>query len=251
MASTSPLAAILLVTLIQCLFFLVIPQAEAQSAPAPESSPVNLTAILVKGGQYTSFIRLLQSTQVMTQIENQLNNSNGQGLTVFAPTDNAFNNLKSGTINSLSQQDQVELALYHVLPKYYSFSDLQSVSNPVRTQGSSQNGGVDNLNFTSGNNQVNVTSGVVTTAVNNPLREQSPLSVYEVDKVLLPTSLFGVPAAAPAPNAAIASNTSTPSVSSGGEPVASPDSKSSSSGRNVGLGLVAGIGLACMGVLLQ
>ncbi|XP_043687485.1 fasciclin-like arabinogalactan protein 6 [Telopea speciosissima] len=228
MASTSPLVAILL-TLIPCLF-LIIPQAQAQTtAPAPDSNSVlNLTAVLEKGGQYSMFSRLLNTTGVMSQLQIQLNNPNGQGFTIFAPTDNAFSYLKPGTINSLSQQDQVELLQYHVLPQYYTLSDLQTVSNPVRTQGNSQNGN-DNLNFTSsGNNQLNISTGVVTTPVNNPLRVQSPLAVYEVDKVLLPMSLFGVPAPSVAPHPAIASNTtSTPSVSSGGgEPVASPKSSS-------------------------
>ncbi|XP_042501019.1 fasciclin-like arabinogalactan protein 9 [Macadamia integrifolia] len=252
MASTSPLAAILL-ALIPCLL-LITPQAEAQSDPAAApSGPVNLTAVLEKGGQYTIFMRLLSTTQVGSQIESQLNNSN-QGMTIFAPTDNAFNSLKAGTLNSLSQQDQDELVLYHVLPQYYSLANLETVSNPVRTQAGSQNG-VDGLNFTSsGNNQLNVSSGVVNTPVNNVLRMQFPLAVYEVDKVMLPNSLFGVKAPAAAPKPAIATNTSTPAVATGGEPDAAPaktNSNSGSNGRNVGMGLVAGIGLICMGVLLQ
>ncbi|XP_043698855.1 fasciclin-like arabinogalactan protein 13 [Telopea speciosissima] len=252
MASTSPMATILL-TLIPCLF-LIIPQAIAQSAPAPAPSGLaNLTGILDKAGQYTIFIRLLTTTQVGNQIESQLNNSN-QGMTVFAPTDNAFNNLKPGTINSLSQQDQDELVLYHVLPQYYSLASLQTVSNPVRTQAGSQNG-VDGLNFTSsGNNQLNVSSGIVDTPLNNALRQQFPLAVYQVDKVMLPESLFGVKAPAAAPKPAIASNTSSTGVATGGEPQAAPsdaNSKSGSNGRNVGMGLVAGFGLICLGFLLQ
>ncbi|KAJ4976420.1 hypothetical protein NE237_001526 [Protea cynaroides] len=245
MASNSPLAAILL-TLIPCLF-LVIPQAEAQPTPGPAPAPsstLNLTAILENGGQYSTLIQILRSTGLDTQIYNQLNNSN-QGLTLFAPTDNAFNNLNQGTINSLTQQQQTELVWYHVLPEYYSIANLEIVSNPVRTEGTNKNG-VDTLNFTrSSNNQVNVTSGLVTTPLNNPLRQKYPLGVYEVDKVLLPESLFGKSSApAPAP-AAIAKNTSTtPSVSTGG-------GSSGSNGRNVGLGMVAGIGLFCMGFLLQ
>ncbi|KAJ4982346.1 hypothetical protein NE237_033183 [Protea cynaroides] len=243
MAFTSPLSVILL-TLLPCLFLLT-PQAQLQSAPAPESSnPVNLTAILEKNGQYITFIRLLASTQVGEQIESQLNNSN-QGMTVFAPTDNAFDSLKPGTINSLSQQDQDELVLYHVMPEYYSLASLETVSNPVRTQAGSQNG-VDGLNFTSsGDNQLNISSGVVSTPLNNVLRQQFPLAVYEVDKVLLPESLFGVKAPAAAPKPAIAKNTSSPAVATGGESQAA-----TSDGRIVGVGLMAGIGLICMSVLL-
>lgn len=123
----------------------------AAPAPGPAGAP-NLTAILEKGGQYTSFIRLLKGTQLDKQINSQLNNS-FNGLTVLAPTDNAFNNLKAGTLNSLSQQEQVALVLYHVLPQYYSSEMFQTISNPVRTQASGSNG-VYTVNITSSTNQV-------------------------------------------------------------------------------------------------
>lgn len=123
------------------------------AAPAPgPAGTLNLTAILEKGGQYTSFIRLLKETQLDKQIESQLNNSYN-GFTVMAPTDNAFNSLKAGTLNSLSQQEQVALALYHVLPQFYSIESFQTVSNPVRTQASGSNG-VYTVNITSATNQV-------------------------------------------------------------------------------------------------
>lgn len=123
----------------------------AAPAPGPAGTP-NLTAILEKGGQYTSFMRLLKETQLDKQIESQLNNSYA-GFTVLAPTDNAFNSLKAGTLNSLSQPEQVALALYHVLPQYYSIENFQTVSNPVRTQASGSNG-VYTVNITSATNQV-------------------------------------------------------------------------------------------------
>lgn len=67
-----------------------------------------------KAGQFTTLIRLIKVTQVGDQINTQLNNSN-QGMTVFVPTDNAFYGLKSGTINSLSVQQQIQLVQFHVL----------------------------------------------------------------------------------------------------------------------------------------
>jgi uncharacterized surface protein with fasciclin (FAS1) repeats len=141
-----------LISLTIILTFLSFSNAQP-AAPAPgPAGPVNLTAILEKGGQYTSFIRLLKETQLDKQINSQLNNS-FNGLTVLAPTDNAFNNLKAGTLNSLSQQEQVALVLYHVLPKYYTSDMFQTVSNPVRTQASGSNG-VYTVNITSATNQV-------------------------------------------------------------------------------------------------
>ncbi|KAM7271650.1 hypothetical protein ACFE04_030864 [Oxalis oulophora] len=227
---------------------LLLSSSIALSATAPAPSPsaaINITAILEKGGQFTTFIRLLNQTQVATQINTQVESSS-EGMTVFAPTDNAFNNLKAGTLNDLSDNEQVQLVLYHVSPKYYTIKSLLTVSNPVRTQASGQEGGVWGLNFTGEGSQVNVSSGVVVTQVNNALRDQSPLAVYQVDQVLLPEELFGekkitsteAPSKAPTAKSSPAKSDTT------------ADAPSGSGKREVGIvGLVVGFGLACMSLL--
>ncbi|XP_047335261.1 fasciclin-like arabinogalactan protein 6 [Impatiens glandulifera] len=177
--------AVVVLSLILILFSF---NAEAQtpSAPAPAASgPINITGILDKAGGYNTFIKLLTSTQVANQINNQVNNSN-DGMTVFAPSDNGFNNLPGGYLNNLTTQQQVQLVLYHVIPKFYSFADLQTASNPVHTQASGQDGQVFGLYFSAQNNQVNISTHIVTTQVYNAIRKDPPLAVYQVDKVLLP-----------------------------------------------------------------
>ena len=169
--------------------------------PAAPKGPPNVTAILEKGGQYTTFIRLMKSTQQDTQLNSQLNNSFGSGYTVFAPTDNAFASLKPGTLNKLSQQEQVLLVQFHVLPQFYTLDSFETASNPVRTQASGSDGPYT-LNITATtNNQLNVSTGVVEVTVNNALSAVKPLAVYSVDKVLLPFELFGAKAPAAAPTA--------------------------------------------------
>lgn len=79
--------------------------AQPAAAPAPPG-PDNITKVLEKAGQFTVLIKLMKSTAVSDQINAQLNNSNN-GLTVFAPTDNAFSSLRSGALNSLSNEQQV------------------------------------------------------------------------------------------------------------------------------------------------
>ncbi|XP_058773924.1 fasciclin-like arabinogalactan protein 13 [Vicia villosa] len=244
MASTTPLVLILL-TLIP---FLTL----AQKAPAPApSGPINITGILDKGSQYTFLIRLLNETQQLTQIQSQLN-STSQGFTIFAPTDNAFQNLPSGAINDLSDEQKVQLILYHVTPKYYSLSDFLTVSNPVRTQASDKSGPWG-LHFTSQGNQVNVSSGVVTEPINNALRQKFPLAVYQLDKVLLPTELFGpkAPASSPAPKSSKTPSKTPSSAAVEGDAPSPASSKKdeSAAGRNVGFGFVVGVGLICMAVL--
>ncbi|GMY10237.1 fasciclin-like arabinogalactan protein 13 [Fagus crenata] len=253
MASKS-LSLILFTLNIQLLLLLLSTQTQAQnsSAPAPSpSGPANLTGILAKNGQFTTFIRLLIETQTETQIENQLNNSGTQGLTVFAPTDNAFNNLNPGAINDLTAHAKVQLVLYHVTPKYYTLTDLLTVTNPVPTQASGDSG-VWGLNFTGQGNQVNVSTGIVVTQINNALRQQSPLAVYQVDKVLLPQELFGAKAPASAPTPA-----KTPSSSSNNTSTNTTAPASSTGGENAGERNVVGwstfttlgLGLVCMGAL--
>ncbi|KAL6574827.1 Fasciclin-like arabinogalactan protein 11 [Orobanche minor] len=166
-------------------------------APSP-AGPINLTAILDKAGQFTTFIRLLQNTKVSDQINTQLNNSN-QGLTIFAPTDNAFSGLKPGILNSFSDQQKVELIQFHVLPSVLSASDFQTASNPLRTQAGGSQGSFQ-LNVTTSGNQVNITTGVTNATVANTVYTDSQLAVYQVDQVLLPLAFFTSPAPAPAPS---------------------------------------------------
>ncbi|KAK4281472.1 hypothetical protein QN277_012960 [Acacia crassicarpa] len=173
----------------------------AQTAPAAPSGPTNITQVLEKAGQFTTFIKLLKATQVADRINAQLNNSN-QGLTIFAPTDNAFASLKSGLLNSISSQEQLQLVQFHILPNLYTVSQFQTASNPLQTQAGNGGDGQFPLNVTTSGNQVNVTTGVVDASVANTIYSDSQLAVYQVDQVLLPLALFGAPptpAPAPAP----------------------------------------------------
>ncbi|XP_030494114.2 fasciclin-like arabinogalactan protein 11 [Cannabis sativa] len=181
------------------IFFLCKPisgQSPAKS-PAP-GGPVDIIAVLKKAGQYTTFIKLLKGTQVSDQINSQLSGSS-QGITVFAPTDSAFSSLKTGTLNSLTSEQQLHLVQYHVLPAFYTISQFQTVSNPIHTQaGNSENGQYPLNVTTSTSNQVNITTGVVNATVSNTVYTDGQLSVFEVDQVLLPLDIFGT-ATAPAP----------------------------------------------------
>ncbi|KAK1321020.1 Fasciclin-like arabinogalactan protein 6 [Acorus calamus] len=179
---------------------IVTQSATPVAAPGPTSSPLNITGILDKGSQYKTLMRLLNETHIVDQIESQLKHSS-DGLTLFAPTDNAFNNLKPGTLNGLTSQEQVALVLYHVLPKYYTPEIFETTSNPVRTQATGNNGAYT-LNVTTTSSQVNVSTGVDETQVSNSIYAKFPLAVYSVDKVLRPYDLFGTKAPAPAPSAA-------------------------------------------------
>ncbi|KAA8518764.1 hypothetical protein F0562_016462 [Nyssa sinensis] len=169
----------------------------APLALAPTTNSPNIYTILKKASQFSTFLQLLKITQVGDQINIQL--SKNQRLTVFAPPDNAFGNLKSGTLNKLTDQQQSELMQFHVLTSFFSGSQFQTVSNPLPTEAGS--GGRFPLNVTTSGNSVNITTGIVNATVTHTLYSDNQLAVYQVDKVLLTYDIFGppTPAAAPAP----------------------------------------------------
>nr|UKD60029.1 fasciclin-like arabinogalactan protein 6 [Centaurium erythraea] len=232
--------ATLSLILLSLLPFISIIQAQTPAAPAPApAGPPNITAILEKKGNFKTFIRFLHDTAAGDQINNQANNSR-DGMTVFAPTDNAFQNLPAGALNDLTDQQHVQLIQFHILPKFYNFQNLQTVSNPVRTQASGQDGKPFGLNFTgsaNNQNQVNVTSGIVNTTVYNALSQAFPLAVYEVDKVLLPVEFYQ--ASAPAPSPPAPSTTKGGSSGGGGKTVPSSEGPSPSGSGRVIVGLMS------------
>ncbi|KAG6415400.1 hypothetical protein SASPL_122811 [Salvia splendens] len=216
-------------------------------APAPgPAGPTNVTKILEKAGQFTTLIRLFKITQIGDQINTQLNNSN-QGLTIFAPTDNAFASLPAGTLNSLSDQQKVSLIQFHILPTYLTTTQFQTVSNPVRTQAGDSANGAFPLNVTTSGNQVNITTGVNEATVSNTMYTDNQLAVYQVDKVLLPLSIFGTPSPTPAPTSPKATKKKAAAADS---PVAGGDSPDASeAGDRRRVHGVLGLGVAVVAML--
>ncbi|KAK1320969.1 Fasciclin-like arabinogalactan protein 11 [Acorus calamus] len=236
----------LIPTLLLLLHHIHFSTSQSTSQPPTPSGPTNVTAILEKAGQYTTLMRLMKSTQVADQINTQLNNSQSNGLTLFAPTDNAFSSLPAGTMNSLTDQQKVALIQFHVLPTFMSVAAFQTASNPLRTQAGNANNGQYPLNVTTdGNRAVNVTTGVVNATVSNTVYSDGQLAVYEVDKVLLPLDIFGpASSAAPAPAPSGGGKGSKPSSSASG------DTSADGSGDASDGGVRDRKGLAMVGVLI-
>ncbi|EEF29766.1 conserved hypothetical protein [Ricinus communis] len=177
--------------LIQCIISL------AQSpAPAPSPrGPTNVIKILKKAGEFKVFIRLLKTTQLDSNLNSQLGNTNN-GLTIFAPSDAAFASLKTRT---LSRQEKVELAQFHIVPTFIPATQFDTVTNPLRTHAGS--GNRFQFNVTTNGNLVNITTGLTNTTISDTVYTDGHLAIYKVDKVLLPLDIFTPqpPAAAPAP----------------------------------------------------
>ncbi|GMP85084.1 hypothetical protein CsSME_00038383 [Camellia sinensis var. sinensis] len=172
------------------------PPAQLAPGPAPPGPP-NITAILEKAGHFSTYIRLLKATQIDNQIYKLLNDSS-QSLRVFAPSDNAFGNLSTGTLNSFSDEQKVQLVKFHIIPSFLSVPAFQTVSNPLSTQAGST---VQYpMNVTTAGNLVNISTGIVNTTVTGTVYSDNQLAVYQVDRVLLPLSFFVSISPAPAPS---------------------------------------------------
>ncbi|EEF29770.1 fasciclin-like arabinogalactan protein 12 [Ricinus communis] len=180
------------------------PPPPAATAPAPvmvpvqpSKGPLNVVKVLQKAGHFTFFVRLIKTTQEDIQLFSQLNDSS-DGVTIFAPTDGAFSTIiKSGTLNSLSDQQKIELVQYHIIPRFLSTSQFQTVSNPLKTLAGSGSG--FGLNVTTSESLVNVSSGLTRTYVSGIVYTDAKVGIYQVDKVLLPLDLFAPKPPAPAP----------------------------------------------------
>ena len=144
----------------------------------------------------------MKATTTDAQITHQLNETNN-GITIFAPSDNAFTSLSSGTLNGLNDQQKVALIQFHVIPSYIPLSQFQTVSNPLRTNAGDNSRYKYPLNVISySTSSVNISTGITNSSVTGTVYTDGQLAIYQVDKVLLPYDLFGVkpPAPAPAPS---------------------------------------------------
>ncbi|CAN1145516.1 Fasciclin-like arabinogalactan protein 11 [Linum perenne] len=175
------------------------PPAESPTAAmVPVSKgPLNIIKILQKAGHFSHFIRLIKTTQEDIQFASQLNASQ-DGITIFAPTDGAFSAIiKTGTLNALSDQEKIQLVQFHAIPRLLSTPQFQTVSNPLKTLAGS--GKQFQLNVTTSDSMVNVTSGLTNTTVSGIVYMDDQLAIYQVDKVLLPKEVFSPKSLAPAP----------------------------------------------------
>ena len=172
------------------------------SPPAPATSgtsgPADIISVLQKAGDFTTFIGLLKSSQVDALINTQLKKSN-QGFTVFAPTDTAFAGLKTGTLNSFSDEQKAALTKFHVIPSFLAISQFQTISNPIHTQAAGENTAEFPLNVIGNGTHVNITTGLVNTTVDSTVYSDGQLAVYEIPQVLLSQGILSPQAPAPAP----------------------------------------------------
>ncbi|XP_020232363.1 fasciclin-like arabinogalactan protein 12 [Cajanus cajan] len=174
-----------------------------QSPTSDSSSGQDIIKILRKAKSFNTLIRLLKTTQIIDQVNAQLVTTKSGGLTILAPDDGAFSQLKAGYFNSLDDRQQKELIRFHVLPVYVSSSNFDSLSNPVLTLASDSPTGYQ-INVTAYANNMNISTGVVNATLTSVVYSDKTLVIYHVDKVLIPLDFSKPKAPAPAPTPTLA-----------------------------------------------
>ncbi|KAJ1424335.1 FAS1 domain [Sesbania bispinosa] len=202
-----------------------LPQSPSDSTPDTPSA-VDIVGILRKAKSFNVLIRLMKTTQLINQLNSQLLTTKSGGITILAPDDSAFSELKAGFLNSLSDGQKLELLQFHVISDYVSSSNFDTLTNPVRTLAGAKPGKVE-LNVISYGGSVNISTGEVNTTINGIIYTDKHLAIYKVGKVLLPMDFFTV-AKAPAKSPSLAPEPSAKAPKPDKEKTLSPDSSESS-----------------------
>ncbi|XP_058755333.1 fasciclin-like arabinogalactan protein 12 [Vicia villosa] len=200
-----------------------LPDSPSDSTP-DTAGTVDIVGILRKAKSFNVLIRLMKTTQLINQLNSQLLTTKTGGLTILAPDDSAFSELKAGFLNSLSDGQKLELLQFHVISDYVSSSNFDILTNPVRTLAGAKPGKVE-LNVVSYGGSVNISTGEVNTTINGIIYTDKHLAIYKVGKVLLPMEFFSV-AKAPAKGPSLAPE---PSTDTAKAPKSDKDTSSDSS----------------------
>ncbi|KAK3036331.1 hypothetical protein RJ639_031738 [Escallonia herrerae] len=166
------------------------------TAPAPSASDVNITAALEKSGCKT-FVQLITSSGVLKVYESAVS----KGLTLFAPSDEAFKAKGVPDLGKLTNAELVSLLQYHALASYTPFGTLKTTKAPITTLATNGAGKYD-LKVKTAGDSVTLDTGVDSSRVASTVVDATPLCIFTVDNVLLPADLFGKspsPAPGPAP----------------------------------------------------
>lgn len=146
---------------------------------AANSQAANIVETAASAGTFNTLIAAAKAAGLAGAL------TEGENLTVFAPTDKAFAKLPKGTVESLlkpENKDQLVAVLsYHVLPRKLKSIDLPHRAIPVRTI---KQGGDRTLS-------VEKTAGGVTVdnanVVSADIKADNGI-IHVIDKVLLPSS---------------------------------------------------------------
>ncbi|KAG8065904.1 hypothetical protein GUJ93_ZPchr0004g40188 [Zizania palustris] len=163
---------------------------------SPSAASTNLTALLEKAG-CKQFAHLIVSSGVIKVYQAAMD----KGLTLFAPTDDAFHAKDLPDLSKLTSVDLEKVLQYHALPQYAPKASLKTIKGNIQTLASTGAGKYD-LSVIAKGDDVSIDTGVDKSRVASTVLDDTPTVIHTMDSVLLPPELFGgapSPALAPAP----------------------------------------------------
>ncbi|KAL4352104.1 hypothetical protein GQ457_06G027590 [Hibiscus cannabinus] len=158
---------------------------DSTEAEAPTAAPseLNLTDIMSKQG-CKAFAGLLQASGA----DETFNQNIDAGLTVFCPTDKVVSDFMPKYRN-LTAPKKKSLLLYHGIPVYMNMQMLKTNTGTMNTLATD---GANKFDFTVDNNQevVSLDTTVVTAKITGIAKDEEPLMVLKINKVLLPKEMY-------------------------------------------------------------
>ncbi|XP_052192779.1 fasciclin-like arabinogalactan protein 8 [Diospyros lotus] len=153
-------------------------------APVPSASE-NITALLEKAGCKT-FATLIMASGVFKAYQAAAE----KGLTVFAPSDEAFKAANVPDLAKLTNANLVALLQYHALASYSPIGTLKATNEPISTLATNGAGKFD-LTVATNGDEVTLKTGLDSSRIGSTVIDAMPLCIFTVDNVLLPAELFG------------------------------------------------------------
>ncbi|XP_020523963.1 fasciclin-like arabinogalactan protein 4, partial [Amborella trichopoda] len=226
---------------VSTLLVLESPELTTSETHPPPEALINITKVLADSGGFEVVAAMIAASGVAAEFESD---EQGAGITVFAPTDEAFSALPPPEkLQDLSADKKAVVLKYHVLHCYYPLGSLESIVNPVQpTLATEQKGaGQFTLNITRANNTVAIDTGLVQASITRTVFDQNPVAVFGISHVLLPREVFsgvysstgGSPEYAPPPELPLEAP----------ETEAQPTRFSAAPGRDVGASIGRRIGV--------
>eukprot|EP01018_Ginkgo_biloba_P033896 Gb_27317 [translate_table: standard] len=165
----------------------------------PNNGAINVTDVLLNGNNFNFVVSMMVASGVTEVLESD---QAGAGITIFAPTDDAFSDLPPDTLQGLTAENKAVVLKYHVLHSYYPLGSLESIVNPVQPTLATEaiGAGSFTLNITRVNGSVTVNTGIVQASVTQTVFDHKPLAIFAVPKVLLPREMFGNHSRVESPN---------------------------------------------------
>ncbi|KAJ1399777.1 FAS1 domain [Sesbania bispinosa] len=121
----------------------------------------------------------MKTPQLINQLNSQLLTTKSGSITILAPDDRAFSELKASFLNSLSDGQKPKLLQFHVISDYVSSSNFDTLTNPVRKHTGAKPRKVGVISY---GGSVNISTREANTTINGIIYMDKHLVIYKVGR---------------------------------------------------------------------